>query len=376
MFCTKCGAKLDDGDMFCGKCGTAVVIFDEQPQFTEPPQPVPVAFEAEDLPAPPPGVFKPDGEPEGVSEEVPGGVSEEAVLKETLEAPSEEVPEEAAPVQKAAVAPMASPVAQVETAQGPAAPVTAAPASIKKELPAAYCAVNIMEYGDYDWPYVYPGISQDGRIIEEATDHGLGMVMAKTIEVSRLAKGESKYKTVMRVSDIKMEVYVTDARVIYLCDQYNKGGTWTGGLTAIALTAIERGVAKARTRGKTMAGHIRYEWIKHIMYIRKSGLLSNESLRLVYSDRSGNYWQVQVDFDKSVDSSLIANDIMHRAAYLRANLNNDDGTIPESSMQFYREHAQAGALIEHNPDKNTFSYVTFPESFKAPSAEGRNPEWQ
>ena len=135
-----------------------------------------------------------------------------------------------------------------------------------------------MEYGDYGWPYVYPGIDEAGRIIEEDSDHGLGMVMAKSIEVARLAKNEDKYRTVMRVSDIKMEVYVSDARIIFLCDQYSKGGTWSGGLTAIALTAIERGVAKARTRGKTMAGHIRYEWIKHIMYIRKSGLLSSEAL--------------------------------------------------------------------------------------------------
>ena len=248
-------------------------------------------------------------------------------------------------------------------------------ATTKREVPNSYCAINIMEYGDYGWPYVYPGIDDAGRIIEEDSDHGLGMVMAKSIEVSRLAKNDDKYRTVMRVSDIKMEVYVSDARIIYLCDQYSKGGTWSGGLTAIALTAIERGVAKARTRGKTMAGHIRYEWIKHIMYIRKSGMLSSESLRIVYSDKSGDYWRVEVSFGKDVDSSIIANDIMHRAAFLRTTLNNDDGVVPESSMQFYREHAQANALIEHNPNKNTFSVISFPESFKAPAGENRNPEW-
>ena len=356
MFCVKCGTQLEDGDKFCGKCGTPVVSFTPGPGAYKAPveastqEPVPEVkgelvadFEAEPMPKPPAGVFKPDSEP--------------------------------APQAELKAAPQPELKAEPQPAPQPAAPVADSTAVTKKEVPNSYCAINIMEYGDYGWPYVYPGIDEEGRVIEEEPDHGLGMVMTKNIEVARMAHNEDKYRTVMRVTDIKLEVYVTDARIIYLCDQYNKGGTWSGGLTAIALTAIERGIAKARTRGKTMAGHIRYEWIKHIMYIRKSGMLSNESLRIIYSDRSGDYWRVEVDFGKNIDSSIIANDIMHRAAFLRANLNNDDGVIPETSMQFYREHAQANAVIEHNPTKNTFSIVSFPESFKAPVGEGRNPAW-
>lgn len=376
MFCVHCGTKLDDNMKFCWKCGAPTVTFTPGPgtvkvalapapvpelkaapvsetpiPVVEAPAPEPVQelkgelvadFQAELMPKPPAGVFKPDSTP----------------------APTAEL--------KAAPQPTPDPELKAAPQPTPAADTTA---STSRDLPTSYCAVNIMEYGDYGWPYVYPGIDEEGRIIEEDSDHGLGMVMAKSIEVARLAKNEDKYKTVLLVSDIKMEVYVSDARIIYLCDQYSKGGTWRGGLTAIALTAIERGVAKARTRGKTMAGHIRYEWIKHIMYIRKSGLLTNESLRIVYTDKSGDTWRVEVSFGKDVDSSIIANDILHRAAFLRTTLNNDDGVVPESSMQFYREHAQADAVIEHNPAKNTFSVISFPESFKAPVGESRNPEW-
>ena len=369
MFCVHCGTKLDDNMKFCWKCGAPTVTFTPGPgtvkavpavepvselkaapvsetpiPVAEAPAPEPVQelkgelvadFQAEPMPKPPAGVFKPDSQP--------------------------------APAAELKAAPQPAPKPELK-----AVPQTA---TTGRDLPTSYCAVNIMEYGDYGWPYVYPGIDDAGRIIEEPSDHGLGMVMAKSIEVARLGKNDDKYRTVLRVSDIKMEVYVSDARIIYLCDQYSKGGTWSGGLTAIALTAIERGVAKARTRGKTMAGHIRYEWIKHIMYIRKSGLLTNESLRIVYSDRSEDTWRVEVSFGKDVDSSIIANDIMHRAAFLRTTLNNDDNVVPESSMQFYREHAQADAVIEHNPAKNTFSVISFPENFKAPAGENRNPEW-
>ena len=373
MFCVHCGTKLDDNMKFCWKCGAPTVTFTPGPgtvkaapapaveapspaveselkavPVVEAPAPEPVAepvpelkpelvadFQAEPMPKPPAGVFKPDPQPAPAAE-----------LKATPQ-PAPEPELKAVPMQELKAAPQPAPAADTT-------------ASTSRDLPTSYCAVNIMEYGDYGWPYVYPGIDEEGRIIEEDADHGLGMVMAKSIEVARLAKNEDKYKTVL---------------IIYLCDQYSKGGTWRGGLTAIALTAIERGVAKARTRGKTMAGHIRYEWIKHIMYIRKSGLLTNESLRIVYSDRSGDTWRVEVSFGKDVDSSIIANDIMHRAAFLRTTLNNDDGVVPESSMQFYREHAQADAVIEHNPAKNTFSVISFPESFKAPVGENRNPEW-
>ena len=388
MFCVHCGTKLDDNMKFCWKCGAPTVTFTPGPgtvkaapapaveapspaveselkavPAVDAPVPEPVAepvpelkpelvadFQAEPMPKPPAGVFKPDSTPAPAAE-----------LKATPQ-PAPEPELKAVPMQELKAAPQPAPAADTT-------------ASTSRDLPTSYCAVNIMEYGDYGWPYVYPGIDEEGRIIEEDADHGLGMVMAKSIEVARLAKNEDKYKTVLLISDIKMEVYVSDARIIYLCDQYSKGGTWRGGLTAIALTAIERGVAKARTRGKTMAGHIRYEWIKHIMYIRKSGLLTNESLRIVYTDRSGDTWRVEVSFGKDVDSSIIANDIMHRAAFLRTTLNNDDGVVPESSMQFYREHAQADAVIEHNPAKNTFSVISFPESFKAPVGESRNPEW-
>ena len=368
MFCVHCGTKLDDNMKFCWKCGAPTVTFTPGPGTVK-------AAPAPAVEAPSPAVESELKAVPAVDAPVPEPMAEPvSELKPELVADfqAEPMPKPPAGVFKPDSTP--APTAELKAAPQPA-PAADTTASTSRDLPTSYCAINIMEYGDYGWPYVYPGIDEEGRIIEEDADHGLGMVMAKSIEVARLAKNEDKYKTVLLISDIKMEVYVSDARIIYLCDQYSKGGTWRGGLTAIALTAIERGVAKARTRGKTMAGHIRYEWIKHIMYIRKSGLLTNESLRIVYTDRSGDTWRVEVSFGKDVDSSIIANDIMHRAAFLRTTLNNDDGVVPESSMQFYREHAQADAVIEHNPAKNTFSVISFPESFKAPVGENRNPEW-
>ena len=240
-----------------------------------------------------------------------------------------------------------------------------------------YRAVNVMEYGSHGWPFVYPDVDENGRIPAEASDHGIGApVIVRTITIKKKPKGAESYQQDLRARDIVLELYVTDARLILVCDKYDKGGTWYGGLTALALTAVERGVASARTIGKTLAGHVRYEWLKQIMYYRKSGILSDEQMRIVYKDRAGTQWQIDLVLDKHVDSSLVANDIMHRAAALRKNMRDDDGDIDEASRDWYTQHAHPAAKIPHNDAKDTFSYVSFPKNYLAPAGEGLNPEWR
>ncbi|MCR5538736.1 MAG: hypothetical protein K6F13_05655 [Lachnospiraceae bacterium] len=247
----------------------------------------------------------------------------------------------------------------------------------RRALPTDYRAINVMEYGSHGWPFVYPDVDENGRIPAEAADHGIGApVIVRTITVKKKPKGAESYQQDLRARDIVLELYVTDARLILVCDKYDKGGTWYGGLAALALTAVERGVASARTKGKTLAGHVRYEWLKQIMYYRKSGILSDEQMRIVYKDRAGTQWQIDLVLDKHVDSSLVANDIMHRAAALRKNMRDDDGDIDEASRDWYTQHAHPAAKIPHNDEKDTFSYVSFPKNYLAPGGEGLNPEWR
>ena len=256
-------------------------------------------------------------------------------------------------------------------------PAPAQPAAEKKmQLPTQYRFLNVMGYGDDPYPFVYPSIDLNGNVIWEKADKNIGMPLKSKVTVLyELKKGADKYQTIFRLSDVKVDVYITDARVVLICDQYDKGGTWRGGLSAIALNAIERGVARARTSGKTLVGHIRYEWVKHIMYKRKSGFLSDESILIVYPDRAGNYWQIQMDFPKDVNSASIANDIMHRAATLRTKFDLN-GKIPESSLEFYREHSKSDVLISTTTDKNGYSKIMFPEAVLAPGGEGQNPDWK
>ena len=288
-----------------------------------------------------------------------------------------------------AAAPAAA-AASPDPGQTPASPQTPAPAlqpsaeapaeapkASRRELPVNYRAVNIMEYGSNGWPFVYPDVDENGRIPAQAADHGIGApVIARAITIKKKPKGAESYQQDLRARDIVLELYVTDARLILVCDKYDKGGTWYGGLTALALTAVERGVASARTKGKTLAGHVRYEWLKQIMYYRKSGILSDEQMRIVYKDRAGTQWQIDLVLDKHVDSSLVANDIMHRAAALRRAMGDDEGTIKPENMDWYTQHAHPSAKIQHVDQKDTYSSVTFPQNYLAPYGEGLNPEWR
>ena len=77
---------------------------------------------------------------------------------------------------------------------------------------------------------------------------------------------------------------------------------------------------------------------------------------------------------KGYKVAVIANDIMHRAAALRSTMDGK-GKVPESSLQFYREHADSSVQIQLNPDKKTFSKVSFPECILATGGKDWNPNW-
>ena len=67
---------------------------------------------------------------------------------------------------------------------------------------------------------------------------------------------------------------------------------------------------------------------------------------------------------------------MHRAAALRRAMGDDEGTIKPENMDWYTQHAHPSAKIQHVDQKDTYSFVTFPQNYLAPGGEGLNPEWR
>lgn len=92
------------------------------------------------------------------------------------------------------------------------------------------------------------------------------------ITLSERRKGQSGWDDdIFDVDGVTLTVYVTDSRIIFRCDQYNRVGKSVGFdaasfLIASASNAIRQRNANRKTEGTTLAGHIRYEWLKDASY--------------------------------------------------------------------------------------------------------------
>lgn len=88
-------------------------------------------------------------------------------------------------------------------------------------------------------------------------------VVATAVCVMRVRDGG--LKTLTRLRDIKIDIYITDGRLALACVKYDKGGGWvgfgTGALVAVTANAISKARAARRSRGKVLVGHIRYPWV-------------------------------------------------------------------------------------------------------------------
>jgi hypothetical protein len=129
---------------------------------------------------------------------------------------------------------------------------------------------------------------------------------------------------VIRATDIKAVLYITDARAVFCCEKYDKGGMWTGvgygAVIAIGATIVSKTRAAYRRKGKMLAGHMRYSWLSHVGGYTQSGYSHKERLRMVARDGlRPSRPLVIVDFvlPKTSDSIEIAQEIVRRAAQYR-----------------------------------------------------------
>ncbi len=340
MFCSSCGGPVSPEHKFCARCGAAVVR-------TQPP--APAAFSS----------------PENHTVK-----SAPAAQQQTVRSPAEQVP----PVPGSA--PAASVPVSPAAPAGSTAPAasTASEGQKKKSWRGEYCCAGIVETGPADDPFRVPAADELYRVIPEIQDHGLGEPLhATAVKVEKKAPGTDRYFEVMGGSNIELDVYITDSRVVFACEKYNKGngGRWTGGLTAIALNAVTRGVEGRLRRGKILLGMVRYEWFAMLGYFRKVSWLTDERLLILYADSQKNLWRVLLTFKKQTDASLVAGDVLRRACMYRTRMTDELG---DSEREFYDRFLIRGETIPVSSDPDTASAVKFPTYYKAPGGESHRPQ--
>lgn len=169
-----------------------------------------------------------------------------------------------------------------------------------------------------------------------------------------------------KVSEIKADVLITDARVAVACAKFDKGGGWTGFGTgfvvAMGINAVSKARAAHRRRGKMLVGHVRYPWLRSVGFTTKTGFLSNEEVRLLIMDNtSGQERSVMLDlaFPKTVSASEIARAIAERASRYRLT---HDLELGDEERRALEGLAHAKPLT---PEPKKFVFYDFPTYFKA-----------
>jgi hypothetical protein len=142
---------------------------------------------------------------------------------------------------------------------------------------------------------------------------GPDVVKIAATAVRVLQVGGAGLKTLVRLRDVRIDVFITDGRLALACENYDKGGGWVGFggagvLVAVTANTVSKIRAANRSRGKVLVGHVRYPWMKAVGASSKSGLASAEAIRLEYAEKlSGTVVRklIELTLPRNTDSTLV-----------------------------------------------------------------------
>ena len=152
---------------------------------------------------------------------------------------------------------------------------------------------------------------QDGTDIVRATATGLRLMEKKA--------GGDKWSEAMKVSDIKVSLFITDCRIALACSKYDKGGGWVGANPLVLpFNAVSKARAAVRRHGKMLVGQVRYPWLGLVGAAEKSGWLTNEQIQLFAKDMATkDSLLLHVTLPKATSAVKLASEVARRAAIYR-----------------------------------------------------------
>ncbi|MGJ3191242.1 hypothetical protein [Paenarthrobacter sp. FR1] len=167
--------------------------------------------------------------------------------------------------------------------------------------------------------FAYPSLSEDLNVIWDGLDgHIIGPIHATGADVQILDPTRNEFRQLAVISDVRIDCYVSQARIAMVCREYDKGGGWVGGAGALLLNSGSKIIAANRRRGKALAGHLRFPWLSKVLYHRKEGFFDSEILRLIYQSEGATMY-LELTLDRSANSGALAQEIVQRTvAYRRA----------------------------------------------------------
>ena len=314
--CANCGAELKPGAKFCHRCGTAVAAMAEMSA-------------------------------EGLADS------------------------------KSAESKPAEPSAESKPAEAPAQSRPAKSPVLKK-----YPPVFIVEVGESLDPFIHARIDENKNLILEPQDHSVTEVQLAGFFADAKRDGQEKYERVVSsTSNHDNYLYVTDSRIALINRKYNKqeAGGWHGygSLSAMAVASLinagEKAIKAAQRKDKSMAGHIRYEWINVVAYRRRQKMMEHARVRILYRDLEKTLWNVTLELTKDTDPERLANDILRRVAAYHAAMK-DTADNGEKMNEFIETYRSGAGRIPASGDPDKFSFVSVPEFYFASKGREFRPE--
>jgi RNA polymerase subunit RPABC4/transcription elongation factor Spt4 len=156
-----------------------------------------------------------------------------------------------------------------------------------------------------------PGPEKNSIVFEDRDGSNIQRLTAKGVTL------QLGGKRVLRARDVKIDVFVTDARVALACSKYDKGGGWIGGVGAIAANAGSKALASIRRHGKMLVGQARYPWIGHVGSTTKVGWSSDERLVIEAKASNGSPLRLTLLLPKEISGAQVAAEVARRAAAYR-----------------------------------------------------------
>ncbi|MGH9018354.1 MAG: hypothetical protein ACRDY1_11455 [Acidimicrobiales bacterium] len=192
-------------------------------------------------------------------------------------------------------------------------------------------AVRTALQGD---PAEFPTVDGSGRVVMEAGDGG----NVRSIGATAVAVGQVSgpgIQPLSRIGPVNADVLVTDGRVVVAVTKYAKtgGGNTFGRAGRPGGEPDERARRVGRPSRSVLAGHVRFPWLAQVGASPNHGVRGEEMLRLVVGVESGGARHdlaVDLTFPRTVDSLLVAQEIVQRAARFRLHHMDDDDDATEA----------------------------------------------
>ena len=154
----------------------------------------------------------------------------------------------------------------------------------------------IRGYGDLSNAYLYPAIDREGHFVVERDDLNATAVAFSNVKIMRndTTVFESEH-------GLDGKLFITNSRIVLMCENYQSGNIiWVGGLVGALIASVASdALAKERTSGTVLTGHIRYEWLDEAVASSEKFLLGliDETIIITYRGSECTQWSVTISLE-------------------------------------------------------------------------------